>query len=125
MRIAEASARSGLTQDTIRFYEKSGMLRKIARDARGWRIFSPDDLEWLITLERLRATGMPLDDVKRFAQSAHAPDGDTAGQQALRLHILQNHTQTLAQRRAELDACATYLTGKIATYRNILGDDHD
>lgn len=70
MRINEAAARSGLTQDTIRFYEKPGMLDAIRRDARGWRVFSSDDVNWLTTLERLRATGMPLDDVKRFAVSA-------------------------------------------------------
>mgnify|MGYP001800880414 CR=1 FL=1 len=85
MRIKEAAARSGLTQDTIRFYEKSGMLAPVRRDARGWRVFNGDDVNWLTTLERLRATGMPLDDVKRFAMSAHAPERVAPDQRALRL----------------------------------------
>lgn len=120
MRINEAAARSGLTQDTIRFYEKSGMMAPIKRDARGWRVFSRDDVNWLTTLERLRATGMPLDDVKRFAVSAHAPDCNAPDQRALRLKLLQRHAVTLAHRQAELEACKQFLDHKINLYRTTL-----
>ena len=119
MRIKEAAEHSGLSQDTIRFYEKSGMLPPITRDARGWRVFGPNDLAWLTVLDRLRATGMPLDEVKRFAKSAHAPDAESPAEQALRLDILERHAETLALRRAELDACEAYLNGKFAHYRNV------
>lgn len=117
MRIKEAAARSGLTQDTIRFYEKSGMLAPIRRDGRGWRVFSGDDVNWLTTLERLRATGMPLDEVKRFAVSAHANNGDEPDQRAIRLALLQRHAVTLAHRQAELEACKHFLDHKINMYR--------
>lgn len=120
MLINEAAARSGLTQDTIRFYEKSGMLAPIQRDARGWRVFSGDDVHWLTTLERLRATGMPLDDVKRFAMSAHAPDCNEPDQRALRLGLLERHAVTLAHRAAELKACKHFLDHKINMYRTSL-----
>ncbi|WP_342076047.1 MerR family transcriptional regulator [Yoonia sp. SS1-5] len=120
MRINEASARSGLTQDTIRFYEKSGMLAPIRRDARGWRVFSSDDIDWLTTLERLRATGMPLDNVKRFAVSAHAPDSDDPQERAQRLALLEQHAVTLAHRQAELEACKHFLDHKISLYRTSL-----
>lgn len=120
MRINEAAARSGLTQDTIRFYEKSGMLAPIRRDTRGWRVFSSDDVNWLTTLERLRATGMPLDEVKRFAVSAHAPDCDAPDQRAIRLGLLQRHAVTLAHREAELKACKHFLDHKINMYRTSL-----
>lgn len=120
MRINEAAARSGLTQDTIRFYEKSGMLAPIRRDARGWRVFSGDDIHWLTTLERLRATGMPLDEVKQFAVSAHADDCDAPEQRAIRLSLLQRHAVTLAHRQAELEACKHFLDHKINMYRTSL-----
>ncbi|WP_341366164.1 MerR family transcriptional regulator [Yoonia sp. BS5-3] len=125
MRIKEAAARSGLTQDTIRFYEKSGMLNAITRDGRGWRVFSQSDIDWLTTLERLRATGMPLDDVKRFAKSAHAPDQDSPRQQVLRLSLLEKHATILQDRQAELDACKHYLTHKIGIYRTALEVTND
>ncbi len=125
MRINEAADRSGLSQDTIRFYEKSGMLDTIQRDGRGWRVFSSDDINWLTTLERLRATGMPLDDVKRFAVSAHAPDRDAPEQRAKRLALLEQHAVTLAAREAELQACKHYLNHKINMYRTSLEVTHD
>ena len=125
MRINEAADRSGLTQDTIRFYEKSGMLDTIQRDTRGWRVFSGDDINWLTTLERLRATGMPLDDVKRFAVSAHAPDRDAPEQRAKRLALLEQHAVTLAKREAELQACKHFLNHKINMYRTSLEVTHD
>ena len=120
MRIKEAAARSGLTQDTIRFYEKSGMLAPVRRDARGWRVFNGDDVNWLTTLERLRATGMPLDDVKRFAMSAHAPERVAPDQRALRLGLLERHAVTLAHREAELKASKHFLDHKISMYRTSL-----
>ena len=121
MRIEEVSNRSGLSQDTIRFYEKSGMLPSIHRDSRGWRQFSPDDLDWLTVLERLRATGMPLKAVRAFAASAQGPDAETAPEQGKRLELLQEHAQVLSERRAKLDECEAYLNHKISIYTSILG----
>jgi MerR family transcriptional regulator, aldehyde-responsive regulator len=117
MNITQASEKSGLSVDTIRFYEKSAMLPKLARDKRGWRAFDSSAIEWLIILERLRATGMPLKDVKRFAVlvNGEAAQGKTAAQE--RLQILERHKERLKQRRATLDACDTYLTYKINIYR--------
>ncbi|MEL7026471.1 MAG: MerR family transcriptional regulator, partial [Pseudomonadota bacterium] len=69
MQIAEAAAHCGLSIDTIRFYDKAGMLPILPRDAKGWRTFPPNALEWLGIIARLRKTGMTLEDVKRFAIS--------------------------------------------------------
>ena len=120
MRIDEVSQKSGLTADTIRFYEQSGMLPAISRDDRGWRRFTPDDLDWLIVLSRLRSTGMPLKDVRAFASSAQGAQAETLEEQRKRLQILQNHAIALAQRKADLEACEAYLKHKISTYTAIL-----
>jgi DNA-binding transcriptional MerR regulator len=119
MLIAEAARRSGLSEDTIRFYEKSGMLPPIARDGRGWRVFSPDNLEWLITLERLRVTGIPLGEVRRFAASANGPQSETAAAKTERLALLEAHKLRLDAQRAALEACAGFLNHKIAIYRGM------
>lgn len=116
MLIKDAAHLSGLSQDTIRFYHKSGMLPPLARDARGWRVFGKSDIDWLQTLERLRATGMPLADVKRFATSAHALDCDSTEQREIRLAILQDHQTVLAKKRDELNTCEAFLTYKISVY---------
>ncbi|NJM82407.1 MAG: MerR family transcriptional regulator [Tabrizicola sp.] len=116
MNIQEAAEASGLTVDTIRYYEKSGMLPPVPRDGRGWRRFDAGALEWLRNLGRLRATGMPMAEMRRFAVLVHTADPAEATAAADRLEILLAHRQRLACRRAELDAAETYLTHKIAVY---------
>jgi MerR family transcriptional regulator, aldehyde-responsive regulator len=114
MTIKEAAEASGLAIDTIRFYEKSGMLPPVPRAGRGWRQFPPPLVEWLRNLARLRATGMPLVEMKRFAVLVHAPSTSETVRE--RLAILHAHDDRLAQKRAELDAAQAYLNLKIAVY---------
>jgi DNA-binding transcriptional MerR regulator len=116
MNIAEASARSKLSIDTIRFYERAGMLPKLPRDKRGWRSFDAGAVEWLAILERLRATGMPLKDMRRFAQLVFAPRTKSADATRERLVILKAHKEALRKRKRELAACEAYLDMKIGIY---------
>ncbi|MGL4491126.1 MAG: MerR family transcriptional regulator [Rhizobiaceae bacterium] len=116
MQIHEAAARSGLSADTIRYYEKSGMLPKIPKDKSGWRHFDAGAMEWLITLERLRSTGMPLKEVRRFAVLVHNDQSETPEAIYERLDILCRHAERLKRRRTELDACEAYLAKKISIY---------
>jgi MerR family transcriptional regulator, aldehyde-responsive regulator len=117
MNITQAATKCGLSVDTIRFYEKSAMLPQIARDKRGWRTFDPGAIDWLMILERLRATGMPLKDIKRFAVLANSKEAQTQSAAKERLRLLEQHQERLQKRRAELDACEAYLKFKISIYR--------
>jgi MerR family transcriptional regulator, aldehyde-responsive regulator len=117
MKIKEAAVASGLSEDTIRFYEKSGMLPPTSRDKRGWRDFDPNTLAWLKDLGRLRSTGMPLKDVKQFAVLVHTNNANSASAAQARLAILEAHAKRLTQRRRELDECEAFLNKKIAIYQ--------
>ncbi|MGL4237671.1 MerR family transcriptional regulator [Tabrizicola sp.] len=121
MNIKEAATASGLSIDTIRFYEKAGMLPKVPRDARGWRRFDGGTVEWLRNLERLRATGMPMADMRRFAALVHTTDASTPGAAAERLAILHAHAERLAARRREVEACQAFLDHKIGVYSGTAG----
>jgi MerR family transcriptional regulator, aldehyde-responsive regulator len=55
--IQEAARRTGMPTETIRAYEKAGMLPKLERDTYGWRSFAAQAIEWLVMLKLLRATG--------------------------------------------------------------------
>jgi MerR family transcriptional regulator, aldehyde-responsive regulator len=114
MTIQDAAAASGLSIDTIRYYDKAGMLPAIPRDSRGWRSFPPSLVEWLTNLAHLRATGMPMAEMQRFARLIHAPA--TPETFADRLTVLREHADRLAQRRAEIEAAQDYLDRKIAIY---------
>lgn len=114
MTIQEAAAVSGLGIDTIRYYEKAGMLPTVPRDARGWRTFPPGLVDWLTNLARLRATGMPMAEMQRFARLVHAPTTPAVIDE--RLSILHDHADRLARRRADIEAAQDYLDRKIAVY---------
>ncbi len=117
MLISQAAARSGLSLDTIRFYERSGLLPAIARGADGRRRFSPETIDWLILLASLRSTGMPMASMKRFAALYRTGDDSIPE----RRQMLLDHRARLTARRAELDRCAALLTYKLQRYDDIEG----
>ncbi len=121
MNIKDASAASGLSIDTIRFYEKAGMLPAVPRDGRGWRRFDGGLVEWLKNLERLRSTGMPLRDVRAFAVLVHTADARKPGVAEERLVILRRHAVRLDQRKQDIAACQAFLDHKINVYSNMEG----
>ena len=60
--IREASMISGLPESTLRYYEQIGIIAPIARDpSSGHRAYTDEDIQSLVTISCLSATGMPLD----------------------------------------------------------------
>ncbi|MEL7524321.1 MAG: MerR family transcriptional regulator [Pseudomonadota bacterium] len=118
MRISEASTKSGLSADTIRYYEKSGLVPAIERGPDGLRRFTPENIEWLVLLYWLRRTGLPMKEMRRFA----ALYREGAASIPERKAVLLSHEERLRRRRADLDRCAEVLAYKIATYRKIEGE---
>ena len=115
MRIAEAADRSGLSIDTIRYYEKSGLLPEIERGPDGQRRFSAENIEWLTLLCSLRETGMPMKTMHRFAALYRSGDRTIPE----RKEILLAHSEHLKKRRADLDRCEEILTRKLALYGDL------
>ena len=64
--ISEAAARMHLSAPTLRYYDKEGLLPFVDRSASGVRVFKESDFEWLRLIECLKATGMPIRDIKQF-----------------------------------------------------------
>jgi DNA-binding transcriptional MerR regulator len=114
MRISEASEKSGLGVDTIRYYEKSGMLPEIRRSADGHRRFSAENIDWLTLMYWLRQTGMTMKTMHQFAQLYRAGAHTTPE----RKRVLLAHAACLKRRRADLDRCEEILGHKIAIYRD-------
>lgn len=115
MRISEAASTSGIGVDTIRFYEKSGLLPKISRGRDGRRNFSGEDVDWLILLCSLRETGMSLNQMRSFAELYQQGDQTLLERKA----VLVSHLRQLDLRRAALDNCANLLTRKIDRYEQM------
>lgn len=117
--IAEAAARTGLTPDTLRYYESDGlMLAPVGRSPSGHRRYSDADLRWIELLTRLRGTGMPIRDVRRYA--ALVRDGD--GNEEERLALLRAHRQLVLAQLAEVQEHLGAIDAKIGIYEDKLLD---
>ncbi|HJQ45896.1 MAG TPA: MerR family transcriptional regulator [Amycolatopsis sp.] len=116
--IAEAARRSGLSIDTLRYYERIKLVDPPARDAAGRRAYSDDDLGWLGFLTKLRLTGMPIKMMREYAQLRRRGDAAAGRRQA----ILVEQRESVRARIAELQSCLDILDYKIDNYDRICHD---
>jgi DNA-binding transcriptional MerR regulator len=111
--IADASERTGLTPDTLRYYEKDGlMLHPVGRSATGHRRYTETDLRWIQLITRLRATGMPIRDVRRYADLVRQGDGN----EQERLDLLRAHRQEVLAQLAAVQEHLGAIDAKIGIY---------
>lgn len=115
MKIGELSERTGLSIDTIRYYEKVGLIAAPWRNAGGTRIYDPDVLNWIDFLKTLKATGMTLSDMQAYA-GMRARGNSTAAPRRL---MLERQRGIVKARIEELSACLTLLDYKIVNYHEI------
>lgn len=111
--IAETADRTGLTAHTLRYYERDGlMLQPVDRSATGHRRYSQADLNWIELITRLRATGMPIRDVRRYAELVRAGQGN----EEQRLALLRSHRARVLAQLAEVQDHLGAIDRKIGIY---------
>lgn len=110
--IAEAAHRSGLSIDTLRYYERIQLIDPPRRDSGGRRAYSDDDLTWLEFLTKLRMTGMPIRMMREYAKLRHQGMASASR----RKQILVEQRVEVLSRMAELNSCLDVLNYKITNY---------
>jgi len=116
--IAEAAEQTGLTAHTLRYYERDGlMLTSPARSTSGHRRYTEQDLTWIQLITRLRSTGMPIRDVRRYAGLVRAGEGN----EAERLALLEAHRERVEAQLAEVAANLRAIDHKIGIYEGKVG----
>jgi DNA-binding transcriptional MerR regulator len=115
--IGEFSKIVGLSEHTLRFYEKEGLI-KVNRDDNKVRIYSDENKLWIESLLHLKNTGMSLKDVKQFAMWGHI--GDETMEE--RLALLTNHRKKVVADLEKLRQSLEFLDKKINVYENNLGN---
>jgi DNA-binding transcriptional MerR regulator len=85
--ISEAAEASGLSTHTLRYYERAGLLEPVSRDESGHRRYREADLQQITFLTKLRATGMPIREVRRYAELMKT--GEATNEE--RLTLLEAH----------------------------------
>ena len=76
LRIGELGRATGVDGETIRYYEKLGLLPKPARSANGYRAYGPAHVERLAFIRHCRALDIPLADVRRLLEFVAHPERD-------------------------------------------------
>lgn len=111
--ISEAAEALGLTADTLRYYERDRLLlRPVPREPSGHRRYQTLELRWIDLITRLRATGMPIRDIRRYAGLVRAGDGN----ETERLDLLRSHRERVLAQLAEVTANLAAIDHKIALY---------
>jgi DNA-binding transcriptional MerR regulator len=112
----ETAEKCGLSQHTLRWYERIGLLNRVARTADGRRRYSDADLDWILLLSRLRATGMPVRDMLHYAELVRSGAGEQE-----RLALLEGHREHVRQALRQQQECLELLNHKISAYERRLG----
>jgi DNA-binding transcriptional MerR regulator len=113
MSIGELATAIGLSTHTLRYYEKLGVLKPADRAASGHRHYRADAVAWLDFVLRLKVTGMPLAEIRKYAELRAV--GDASLQP--RLTMLELHRKRLMSKIAELSENLTSLDSKMKIYR--------
>jgi DNA-binding transcriptional MerR regulator len=112
----QVAEKTGFSLDTLRYYDKIGLLDEIARTPSGQRSFTDEDVAWLGILRCLRDTGMPIQRMLRYAELARGGDGTLAE----RVALLEEHDLAVEEQVALLRSQQEHIRGKIAYYRSAL-----
>jgi DNA-binding transcriptional MerR regulator len=109
--IGEVAQQTGIPIETLRFYDRSGLLGELPRTAGGHRVFDQLSLGLLDVVVRLRRTGMPVEDVRAFVDRVRA-DRDRAG----RIELLRRHRARVSAQLEQLRTDLAVIDWKIAAY---------
>lgn len=113
MMIGELSRATNISEYTLRYYEKKGLIR-VQRDTVGRRCYEESDIEWIKFIKRLKDTGMLLKDIESYSQLRYA------GEKTMpeRLFLLQKHREYVLEQQTKWKEYLDNLDKKIAFYEH-------
>lgn len=116
-KIGELAHRSQRSVHAIRWYEAQGLLPRVERDDAGRRLYTQWHADWLKFLGRLKATGMSIKSMKRYAALISLGDAGLPEQESL----LRAHRLTVETQLQELEAALALIDRKLGHYRRLRG----
>jgi MerR family transcriptional regulator, copper efflux regulator len=112
MLIGELAQRTGLTKDTIRFYEKMGLITACDQQAgtRLYKEFSEEIMQRLLLINQAKALGFTLNEIKKFVQDwgnhSTIPERE-------QIRIVERKLEEISQKMRQLAEIQSYLTAKL------------
>jgi DNA-binding transcriptional MerR regulator len=118
--IGDVAERTGLSVHALRFYEREGLMlsQYVTRGTGGHRRYTPMDVKWLMLCIKLRASGMPLAQIRRYAGLVR----EGPGNEQERLDLLREQQARVEQQLADLQECLQIITRKVGIYEQHLAD---
>lgn len=116
MTIAEASAQLNISTDTLRYYEKIGLIPPVKRNRGGIRDYGETDLNWVEFIKYMRGAGLSIEVLTEYVQLAMQGDKTIEA----RKKILIEQRKQLAVKMEEMKKTIDKLNYKIEQYDNFL-----
>ncbi len=114
MTIQEVCVQMGLTQDTLRYYEKAGMIPPVKRTPGGTRDYGQEDLRWISLAKCLRGAGLPVQAIVEYVRLFRMGDKTIFE----RLQLLKRQKEAVLDQRRKMDDALEKLEYKISRYEN-------
>lgn len=113
MTIKEVSEKYHITQDTLRYYERVGMIPEVTRTSCGIRDYQEKDIGWVEMAICMRSAGLPVEALVDYVRLYQM--GDETFQ--ARLELLEEQRENLEEQKKQLQAAMDKLDYKISRYR--------
>lgn len=112
MKISDVSKKFNISIQTLRYYEREGLIPAIHRDSNGVRDYQKDELYWIHYVQTLRNSGVTVASIKRYVGLVQK--GSETREQ--RKQILLEQRQALLKKRAQIDDALKHMDIKLESY---------
>ena len=110
--IKQVSDMTGLSEATLRFYDKEGLFPNLQKKASGYRVFTERELDQIKFIECFKNSGFEVKDIKRYFELIH--EGDKTLPE--RLELMKKRRECLLAKKAELEKSIRLVERKVAYY---------
>lgn len=111
----EVTQITGLSEYTLRFYEKQQLIINIKRDSNNYRLYSDFDIQWIQFLTKVKSTNMPLKDIQKYAELMAKGNSTLAERE----EMLLKHKQRITEQISTLSDILIQIDNKLQRYQRI------
>ena len=116
MTIAEVSEKFGISQDTLRYYERIGLIPRVNRNKSGIRDYTEEDCKWVEFIKCMRNAGLPIEVLIEYVELFQQGDATIEA----RKELLIEQRKQLLTRLEDMKETLKRLDYKIARYEQII-----
>lgn len=118
MTIKEVCKKYNISADTLRYYEKVGMIPRVNRNDKGIRDYTPEDCSWVELVLCMRAAGLPINSIVEYINLTQQGDSTVHA----RLKLLEDQREQLYLQQKQINETIERLNHKIDHYKKCIGE---